>query len=83
MSSGYTSIWLEDFAAGQHAVYGEHHFTREAVLEFARNYDPQAFHLDDEAAAKMHFKRLSASGWHTHRCRDATRENWGAGHGAG
>ena len=34
--SGYTSIWLEDFEAGQHAVYGEHHFTREAVLAFAR-----------------------------------------------
>ena len=63
--SGYASIWLEDFAAGQHAVYGEHHFTREAVLEFARKYDPQSFHLDDEAAANMHFKRLSASGWHT------------------
>ena len=63
--SGYTSIWLEDFEAGQHAVYGEHHFTREAVLEFARKYDPQRFHLDDEEAAKTHFKRLSASGWHT------------------
>jgi acyl dehydratase len=63
--SGYTSIWLEDFEAGQHAVYGDHHFTREAVLAFARQYDPQGFHLDDEAAAKTHFKRLSASGWHT------------------
>lgn len=63
--SGYTSIWLEDFEAGQHAVYGEHHFTREAVLAFARQYDPQGFHLDDEAAAKTHFKRLSVSGWHT------------------
>ena len=63
--SGYTSIWLEDFEPGQHAVYGEHHFTREAVLAFARQYDPQRFHLDDEAAAKTHFKRLSASGWHT------------------
>jgi acyl dehydratase len=50
--SGYTSIWLEDFEAGQHAVYGDHHFTREAVLAFARQYDPQSFHLDDEAAAK-------------------------------
>ncbi len=63
--SGYTSIWLEDFEPGQHAVYGEHHFTREAVLAFARQYDPQGFHLDDEAAARSHFGRLSASGWQT------------------
>ena len=63
--SGYTSIWLEDFKADQHAVYGDHHFTRDAVLAFARQYDPQGFHLNDEAAAKTHFKRLSASGWHT------------------
>jgi len=39
--------------------------TREEVLEFAGKYDPQPFHLDDEAAAKTHFGRLSASGWHT------------------
>ncbi|MEZ5946939.1 MAG: MaoC/PaaZ C-terminal domain-containing protein, partial [Hyphomonas sp.] len=39
--------------------------TREEVIEFAGKYDPQAFHLDDEAAAKTHFGRLSASGWHT------------------
>ena len=35
------------------------------MLEFARKYDPQPFHLDDEAAAKTHFGRLAASGWHT------------------
>jgi acyl dehydratase len=39
--------------------------TREEVLEFARKYDPQPFHLSDEDAAKTHFGRLSASGWHT------------------
>nr|WP_291052145.1 MaoC family dehydratase [Hyphomonas sp.] len=39
--------------------------TREEVIEFARKYDPQPFHLDDEAAANTHFGRLSASGWHT------------------
>ncbi|MCB2089338.1 MAG: MaoC family dehydratase, partial [Sphingomonadaceae bacterium] len=38
---------------------------REEVIEFASKYDPQPFHLDDEAAAKTHFKRLSASGWHS------------------
>jgi acyl dehydratase len=39
--------------------------TREEVIEFASKYDPQPFHLDDDAAAKTHFGRLSASGWHT------------------
>ena len=35
------------------------------MLDFARKYDPQPFHLSDEAAAKTHFGRLAASGWHT------------------
>ena len=39
--------------------------SREEVIDFARKYDPQPFHLDDEAAAKTHFGRISASGWHT------------------
>ena len=39
--------------------------TREEVIEFASKYDPQPFHLDDAAAEKTHFGRLSASGWHT------------------
>ncbi|WP_084398049.1 MaoC family dehydratase [Henriciella aquimarina] len=39
--------------------------TREEVIDFASKYDPQPFHLDDEAAAKTFFGKLSASGWHT------------------
>jgi len=39
--------------------------TREEVIEFATKYDPQPFHLDDEAAKTTFFGRLSASGWHT------------------
>lgn len=39
--------------------------TREEVIEFASKYDPQPFHLDDEAAKTTYFGRLSASGWHT------------------
>ncbi len=39
--------------------------TREEVIAFATQYDPQPFHLDDEAAANTYFGRLSASGWHT------------------
>ena len=39
--------------------------TREEVIDFASKYDPQPFHLDDEAAKNTFFGKLSASGWHT------------------
>jgi acyl dehydratase len=57
--------YFEDFAVGEESVFGHYDVTREEVLEFARKYDPQPFHLSDEAAAKTHFGRLAASGWHT------------------
>jgi acyl dehydratase len=58
-------IYFEDIEVGREASYGSYEVTREEVLEFARKYDPQPFHLSDEAAAKTHFGRLAASGWHT------------------
>lgn len=58
-------IYFEDLAVGQTARFGEYHVTREEVIAFAEKYDPQPFHLSDEAAAKTHFGRLAASGWHT------------------
>ncbi|MEY3704627.1 MAG: hypothetical protein RLZZ561_2247 [Pseudomonadota bacterium] len=57
--------YLEDMKVGQKSSFGNYHVTREDVIDFARKFDPQPFHLDDEAAAKTHFGRLSASGWHT------------------
>lgn len=57
--------YFEDIPVGRTASFGHYEVTREEVLDFARKYDPQAFHLDDQAAAKTHFGRLSASGWHT------------------
>ena len=57
--------YFEDFAVGERTEFGHYDVTREEVLEFARKYDPQPFHLSDEAAAKTHFGRMSASGWHT------------------
>jgi acyl dehydratase len=39
--------------------------TRDEVVDFARRYDTQPFHLSDEAAARTHFGKLAASGWHT------------------
>ena len=57
--------YFEDLEVGSKASFGRYEVTREEVIEFATKYDPQAFHLDDAAAAKTHFGRLSASGWHT------------------
>jgi acyl dehydratase len=58
-------IYFEDLEIGRETEFGSYEVTREEVLEFARKYDPQPFHLSDEAAAKTHFGRLAASGWHT------------------
>jgi acyl dehydratase len=59
-------IWFDDMTIGRIDRYGSKLVEREEVIDFARKYDPQPFHLDDEAAAANPlFGRLSASGWHT------------------
>ena len=58
-------IYFEDLVIDAERDFGTYEVTREEVIEFARKYDPQPFHLSDEAAAKTHFGRLAASGWHT------------------
>ena len=60
-----TMIYFEDLEIGAETEFGHYDVTRDEVLEFARKYDPQPFHLSDEAAARTHFGRLAASGWHT------------------
>ncbi len=57
--------FYEDIEIGRERAFGQYQVTREEVMEFASKYDPQSFHLDEEAAAQTHFGRLSASGWHT------------------
>lgn len=57
--------YLEDIRVGDKAAFGNYEVTREEVIAFASKYDAQPFHLDDEAAAKTHFGRVAASGWHT------------------
>jgi len=57
--------YFEDVEVGGIARFGDYAVTREEVIDFARRYDPQPFHLSDEAASGTHFGRLSASGWHT------------------
>jgi acyl dehydratase len=58
-------IYFEDLEVGAETYFGSYQVTREEVLEFAQKYDPQPFHLSDEAAAATHFGRISASGWHS------------------
>ena len=58
-------LYYEDIEIGTVQSFGAYRVTREEVIEFASKYDPQPFHLDDEAVAKTHFGKLSASGWHT------------------
>ena len=57
--------YFEDIEVGTKASFGDYEVTREEEIAFAEKYDPQPFHLSDEAAAQTHFGRLSASGWHT------------------
>ncbi len=58
-------IYFDDIEVGAVRSFGHYQVTREEVLDFAQKYDPQPFHLSDEAAAQTHFGRLAASGWHT------------------
>lgn len=57
--------YFEDFTEGQVFELGEQRITEEEILEFARRYDPQPFHIDKEAARKSLFGGLIASGWQT------------------
>jgi len=60
-------LTLDQYVVGQKTErFGHYEMTREDVLDFARRFDPQPFHLHDEAAkANPIFGKLSASGWHT------------------
>src|SRR3546814_3001459 len=57
--------YFEDIEVGHTARFGAYEVTRDEVVAFAGKFDPQPFHLSDEAAAETPFGRLSASGWHT------------------
>lgn len=77
-------IYWDDLEVGQRDSFGRYPVTREEVVEFASKYDAQPFHLSDEAAARTHFGRLAASGWHTCAMTMAMLvENMGDGEQAG
>ncbi|HEX9576785.1 MAG TPA: MaoC family dehydratase [Myxococcales bacterium] len=58
-------IWLEEFAPGQKYVSGTLRVDAAAIKAFAAQFDPQPFHLDEDAARGSFFGGLAASGWHT------------------
>jgi acyl dehydratase len=59
------TIHFDDFAPGQVYPLGQRTLTRDEIVAFARDWDPQPFHLDQQAAAKSIYGGLIASGWHT------------------
>jgi acyl dehydratase len=56
---------FEDYQPGQTSQFGAYQVNESKIKEFASKYDPQFFHLDDEAAKQSQFGGLCASGWHT------------------
>ncbi len=65
MSVRLMERFLEDFAVGQVFKTGRKRVDKAEIFAFAREYDPQPFHLDEAAAKKSPFAGLAASGWHT------------------
>lgn len=59
-----TTLTFEDFKPGHFGTFGPRHVTREEILAFAAEYDPQPMHLDEAAAQASMLKGLSGSGWH-------------------
>jgi acyl dehydratase len=57
--------YLEDIAVGETYAVGRYTFGADEIKAFAGRFDPQLFHLDEEAGAASHFGALCASGWHT------------------
>lgn len=57
--------FFEDVEVGETTRFGRYEVTREEIIEYARQFDPQPFHLDEEAARASMFGGLIASGWHT------------------
>src|SRR5439155_27002138 len=56
---------FEDFPGGTRLISSTHRVTADAIMEFARAFDPQIFHLDPKSAEQTLLGGLAASGWHT------------------
>ncbi|WFU16326.1 MaoC/PaaZ C-terminal domain-containing protein [Bradyrhizobium sp. CB3481] len=60
-----TSLYFDEAEIGQPRTVGPYLVSSEEIIEFAKKYDPQPFHIDEEAAARSVFAGLTASGAHT------------------
>jgi acyl dehydratase len=60
-----SELYFEDLKIGDRFGSDTIHVTKQGIFDFARAFDPQAFHLDEQAAEESIFKGLAASGWHT------------------
>ena len=58
------TLTFEDFKQGRFGSFGPRHVSREEIIAFAAEFDPQPMHLDEEAARTSMLKGLSGSGWH-------------------
>jgi acyl dehydratase len=65
VSSSRPDLFFEDRQIGELTDLGTHTFDRDDIIAFAREFDPQPFHLDEAAAKASLFGALCASGWHT------------------
>ena len=65
MAIAATQRFFEDYAVGMSDEFGAYEITEREIIEFARRYDPQPFHIDPEAARASSFGGLVASGWMT------------------
>ena len=63
--SAATEWYFEDFFPGQEIDLGTRSVTEEEIIAFAKQFDPQPFHVDHDAAAKSIYGGVIASGWHT------------------
>lgn len=59
------TVYFEDIMIGNTISFGPLSISREEIIAFAAEFDPQPFHLSDDAAAATHFGSLASSGWHT------------------
>ncbi|MGH6815834.1 MAG: MaoC family dehydratase [Hyphomicrobiaceae bacterium] len=65
MTQETEKLHYEDVVAGRTVTFGRKVVTKEEIVAFARTFDPQPFHLDEEAAKTSMVGRLCASGWHS------------------
>lgn len=65
MAVPFKQRYFEDYEVGETAEFGDYAVTEEEIVEFARKYDPQPFHVDPEAGARTIYGSLISSGWMT------------------